>query len=215
MSHRHDPQGRRRAVSDRPARHARRLAGQGRALGRGRRGDGRRAARVPRVRRHRAGGRASAPEVSGNLEATLQGRRRPRARARRPPPRARRQAQACTSSSAAGPSRKGDGPLRQRRAARHARRAASACRRSCIMTPFERDWGISPGDAGARVRYRARPHRHRHLLRQRVSAARARHGRGRRRGGARPLVHRAHLGLPPRAHGRAGARAREPDRHRA
>ena len=45
-----------------------------------------------------------------------------------------------------------------------------------IMTPFERDWGITPGERHPRVRHRARPHRRRHLLRQRVSAARARHG---------------------------------------
>ena len=97
-------------------------------------------------------------------------------------------------------------PLRQRGAARDAqgqRRRAGKADHDAVRDRL----GHLGRHAGARVRYRARPDRHQHLLRQRVPAAGARHGRSRRRAAAGPLVHRARLGLSPRAH-RLDARAR-------
>ena len=111
-----------------------------------------------------------------------------------------------------GPARKGEGSLRQCRPARHARgqhRRAGKAHHDAVRMGL----GHLARRPHARVRHHARPHRHCDLLRQRVPASGARHGRGRRRARPRSLLHRAHLGLSPRAHGRR-ARARSRTRSR-
>ena len=123
-----DPQGRCRAVPDRPARHARRLAGQDRALGRGR---ARRPAPScwcspstrPSSRRPRSARRSTAT-------STQRCRRSPISRAtasactRSSPP-----STACTSSSAAGRRAKATAATSTPRSSSRPR-AASACRKS-------------------------------------------------------------------------------------
>ncbi len=124
-----DPQGRLRAVPDRPAGHARRVAGQDRALGRRRRGDGRRGARLPRVRRDRAGGGARRAGLrQSRCNAAGGGRSRaPTASAftRSSPPKHR-----VHILVGSGPVAQRRRPLRQRGPARHAqgqrRRAGKA-----------------------------------------------------------------------------------------
>ena len=69
--------------------------------------------------------------------------------------------------------------------------------------PVRARLGRGAGQGAARVRHRPRPHRHRHLLRQRVPAAGARAGGSRRGHRADPVLHRASVGLPSRAYGRA------------
>ena len=83
------------------------------------------------------------------------------------------------------------------------------------MTPFERDWGISAGGPvrvfdtalgliGIAICYDSEFPL---LVRAMAEAGAELH--------ARPLVHRARVGLSSRAYRLAGARAGEPDRHSA
>ena len=123
-----DPQGRLRAVPDRPAGHARRVAGQDRPLGRGRRRDGRGGAGVPRVRRDRAGGGARRAGL-WQSRCDAAGGGRSRSRPRQPAPGAGGEAPRAHPRRQR-PCAQRRRPLRQRGAARDARRAASACRKS-------------------------------------------------------------------------------------